>query len=75
MHGNVWEWCEDWCLDSYNSTPRDGSANHSQKDNYKVLRGGSWINNATGTRSADRNWDDPTLRNNNVGFRLQRTLP
>ena len=75
MHGNVWEWCEDWCLDSYNSTPRDGSANHSQKDNYKVLRGGSWFNLATITRSANRNWDYPTNRNDNVGFRLQRTLP
>jgi len=75
LYGNVWEWCEDWYLDSYNSMPNDGSANHSQKDNYKVLRGGSWVNNADYTRSANRFWNNPTIRGNGIGFRLQRTLP
>ncbi|MEM1009797.1 MAG: SUMF1/EgtB/PvdO family nonheme iron enzyme [Myxococcota bacterium] len=34
-----------------------------------VLRGGSWINNAQNVRSAYRNNNDPTKRNNNIGFR------
>lgn len=26
MHGNVCEWCQDWCHDSYHGAPMDGSA-------------------------------------------------
>ncbi|MDO4570445.1 MAG: hypothetical protein Q4D38_08685 [Planctomycetia bacterium] len=33
-------------------------------------RGGSWNNNAENCRSANRNNNDPTNSNNNVGFRL-----
>ena len=36
----------------------------------RVLRGGSWINNARNTRSANRNANDPANRSNNTGFRL-----
>ncbi|MEI6758192.1 MAG: SUMF1/EgtB/PvdO family nonheme iron enzyme [Chlorobium sp.] len=36
----------------------------------RVLRGGSWNNNARNCRSAYRNNDTPDNRNNNSGFRL-----
>ncbi len=38
----------------------------------RVLRGGSWINNGRNCRSAYRNNNDPSDRNNNIGFRLAR---
>jgi len=37
-----------------------------------VLRGGSWINNGRNVRSAYRNMNDPSNRNDNIGFRLAR---
>ncbi len=38
----------------------------------RVLRGGSWNNNARRLRSAYRNHREPGNRNNNAGFRLAR---
>ena len=60
MHGNVWDWCEDWS---------------DEEEQGKVLRGGSWSSNANSTRAAIRDGDNPTSRSDNVGFRLLRTLP
>jgi formylglycine-generating enzyme required for sulfatase activity len=68
MHGNVWEWCNDWHAD-YSTEPvtnpkgaTDGSS--------RVLRGGSWINNARITRSAIRNHYTPVVRDFIIGFRF-----
>jgi len=36
----------------------------------RVNRGGSWNNNARNCRSANRNRNTPTNRNNNLGFRV-----
>ncbi len=36
----------------------------------RVKRGGSWNNNATNCRVANRNSNTPTDTNNNLGFRL-----
>ena len=36
----------------------------------RVIRGGSWNNNARNVRAAYRNHNDPSNRNNNLGFRF-----
>lgn len=41
----------------------------------RVLRGGSWNNKPQNLRAANRNNNNPTNRNNNIGFRLAKTLP
>ena len=38
-----------------------------------MIRGGSWNNNPRNLRSANRNRNDRTNRNNNLGFRLARS--
>ena len=38
----------------------------------RVIRGGSWNNNARNVRAATRNWNHPGNRDNNLGFRLAR---
>ncbi len=40
----------------------------------RVLRGGSWINNARNLRSANRNANTPDNRNDNIGLRLAGAL-
>jgi formylglycine-generating enzyme required for sulfatase activity len=51
MHGNVWEWCLDDWVNSYNNAPTNGSA-VTRLTSLKLLRGGSWGNGPGHCRSA-----------------------
>ena len=74
MLGNVWEWNEDQWSDSYSGAPTDGSARSDRDTDARVLRGGSWLNDANRARSAARNWNHRLFRYSDIGFRLARTL-
>ncbi|BAZ85800.1 hypothetical protein NIES806_20040 [Dolichospermum compactum NIES-806] len=67
MHGNVWEWCQDDYIDSYNNAPTDGSA-LTGRSGRKLLRGGSWSNDPSYCRSAYRGNDNPDSRPRTMGF-------
>ncbi|MFN6204472.1 MAG: SUMF1/EgtB/PvdO family nonheme iron enzyme, partial [Acidobacteriota bacterium] len=76
MHGNVWEWCQDHWHGNNDTAPRDGTAwETGEMAADRVIRGGSWINDAVDCRSARRSWSTPGHRYDIVGFRLSRTLP
>ena len=74
MHGNVYEWCRDSC--EYNEgvitdTYRDGIKDpYCKSGSDRVLRGGSWISNASPCRSANRSRSDPASRDYSSGFRV-----
>ena len=71
MHGNVWEWVQDWYHDSYAGAPTDGSAWLSGgEQKYRVLRGGSWNSYAYNLRSANRGRLAPDYRFSLLGFRV-----
>jgi formylglycine-generating enzyme required for sulfatase activity len=40
----------------------------------RVLRGGSWNNNERNVRAANRNNNEPSNSNNNIGFRCARSI-
>ncbi|WP_445302339.1 MULTISPECIES: SUMF1/EgtB/PvdO family nonheme iron enzyme [unclassified Microcoleus] len=70
MHGNVWEWCSDRWHDNYNGASTDGSSWETGTNNNRVLRGGSWGNNAVNCRGAVRNYDSAVFRWWLRGFRV-----
>ena len=72
--GNVGEWVEDCWNDSYAGAPADGTAWKQGNCYYRVLRGGSWINDPRNRRSANRHWSTTGDRGSNVGFRVARSL-
>ena len=68
MHGNVWQWCQDWHGDyPQNDVVDPQGPNEGQ---YRVYRGGSWGDGPVNCRSAHRFGSVPGVHRSHVGCRL-----
>ena len=70
MHGNVYEWCQDWYGSYSTSTITIEDPIGAVDGSYRLLRGGSWDDYARGCRSAVRNGGTPDSRGESYGARL-----
>ena len=71
MHGNVWEWCDDWYGDYPAGAVTDPKG--PVTGTIRVLRGGSFDVNDSTARSSSRGVGTPADRVFSQGFRLART--
>jgi formylglycine-generating enzyme required for sulfatase activity len=80
MHGNVWEWCNDFYkVDYYQESPKENPRG-PQTGETKVLRGGAWKFSAESCRSGYRYNENPGYADvcfgyDIYGFRCVRDAP
>ena len=73
MHGNVFEWCQDW-FGAYTAGAQTDPTGPAE-GTFRVRRGGSFGSSSPGTRSAERSSHSPDERNAFLGVRLLIQAP
>lgn len=74
MHGNVWEWVQDWYDPQYYQNSPANDPKGPQSGQYKIYRGGSWIAKPPLLRAAVRYSGLPATKSGDIGFRLVREI-
>ncbi len=68
MHGNLWEWCNDFYGVEYYGNSPEKDPRGPESGEKKVLRGGSFGSSANSCRSAYRNNEDPAYTDACFGY-------
>ena len=72
MHGNVWEWTNDWYSDRSYEIDKNENPTGVPSGKERVLRGGSWLDWPKDCTSTKRRDFDPEKNYSDIGFRIVR---
>ncbi len=74
IHGNVWEWVQDWYDSNFYKNSPEKNPVGPGNGKYRIYRGGSWVGKAANLRSSVRFSALPVTRTHDLGFRLVREV-
>ncbi|MFM8724154.1 MAG: formylglycine-generating enzyme family protein, partial [Planctomycetaceae bacterium] len=70
VHGNVWDWCQDWWDKKYYGKSAEADPAGPASGSSRVVRGGSWDYESANLRSAYLGYGTPDDRYYDVGLRV-----
>jgi formylglycine-generating enzyme required for sulfatase activity len=74
VHGNVWEWVQDWYGGNYDAASPQVDPQGPKSGSDRVVRGGSWHETSGSWRTSFRKPYKPDYRGISIGFRVALSM-